>query len=159
MRDSEGTADPPIAGTIHSDPLGSIVLKHVNGTAGATFGFGIQGHAGPETLVQHHPNGVLFHMINDAALWLNTGLVFESIQNQTSAFVFVFQMRRVNQDQLIMLCSDFDMPLKLFKFIGTVFIQTKFSNSQHIGFVDELGNQLHDFLGKMKIFRFLGIDA
>ena len=87
--DGEGIADAPVAGAVHPDALGVAVLQHVDGAVQGAFALGIERDAGPEAVIEHMVDGVLLDMVDDDALGLDLGEVFQRIDDEARAFEFV----------------------------------------------------------------------
>jgi hypothetical protein len=68
-------------------------------------------------------------------------------------------MRSVDEYRKIVVESDLHMFLENLQLRAGVFVQADFSDSKHIVFLDEIGNQRHHFAGEYRIVRLLGVDA
>ena len=98
-------------------------------------------------------------MIYDAAFWPNPAVAFEDVNDQPRAFEFIFQMRRVDQNELIVFGGHIDVHLQNFQLVSAVLVQTDFADSKHIGLVQELGDDGKNIFGELHVFGFLRIDA
>lgn len=74
--DCEGNADAPIARAVHPDLVHAVQVENVDRARGRAFGFGIERHTRPEAGVFDSFDGVFFDVIDDAAFWFDTPIVF-----------------------------------------------------------------------------------
>ena len=100
-RDGEGDADAPVAGAIHPDLVEAIDVEDIDGAGRGAFGFGVEGHARPEAGVFDDFDGVFFDVIDDAAFGFDAAVVFENVDDEACAFEFVFEVRGVDEDELV----------------------------------------------------------
>ena len=157
--DGQRFAHTPIAGAVHPDAFASIIFQHIDGAGRGAFGFGIEGHAGPESGVEDHADGVFFDMVDDAAFGFDAGVGAESIEDEAGAFEFVFEVRSVDKDKLVVFGGEVDVLFEDFKFVAAVFVQADFADAKDGRFVEELGDDVDDFLREFCVFGFFGVDA
>jgi hypothetical protein len=68
-------------------------------------------------------------------------------------------MGGVDEDGLIVFLGEFEVFLEDHELVFGVFVETNFADAEDGGFVDELGDEGHDFAGEDGVFGFLGVDA
>jgi len=157
--DGEGIADAPIAGAVHPDVFVAVNFHDVNGAGGRAFGFRVERHAGPETGVEDEFDGVFLDVIYDDTMRLDAFVAFDDINYQARAFEFVFEVRGVNEDELVVFGGEVDVFLENFDFVATVFVKADFADAENVGAVEKFGNDGEYVVGELEIFRFLGVDA
>jgi hypothetical protein len=137
----EGIADAPVAGAVHPDALGVAVLQHVDGAVGRAFALGIERDAGPEAVIEHMVDGVLLDVVDDDALGLDLGEVFQRIDDEARAFELVLKVRGVDEHELVVILRDLHMLLEDFQLVAAVFVQADLADAEHAGLVDELRDE------------------
>ena len=103
FRHGEGVADTPVARTVEPEALAAEIFEHVDGAGRRAFGFRVERHASPHAGIEHQADGVFLHVINDDALGADAAVVFDDVEDEARTFQFVFQMRRVDENELIVL--------------------------------------------------------
>ena len=98
-------------------------------------------------------------MINQDTTWVDGWLVADRFHDQSCAFLFVFEVRRVDQDESLMLGRNFEMFFKNTELIFGVFVEAYFADAQNIVFWKKFGDDLHDFPGEADILGLFGVDA
>ena len=83
----------------------------------------------------------------------------QHIEDHSRSLVFVFQVGGVNQNLLVVFQRQLDMFLENDRLVSRVLVQSDFANSQHVGAIQKIGNQIEDFTRELDVVGFLGIDA
>ena len=107
----------PIPGTVYPDSFLAIHFKDVCRALWGALCIWIECHSGPEPSVKYKLNGVFFNVINKDSARVSAGIL-ECINDEPGAFELVFEMRRVDQNHLIMLHSKIDVLFKNSQFIS-----------------------------------------
>jgi hypothetical protein len=102
---------------------------------------------------------VFLDMIDDNALGFDPPVGFERIENQARAFEFIFQMRGMDQDQLFMRGSEFDVQFEHFQLVAGILVQTNFADAEDVWSGEDFWNEGNHFLRELNVLRFFGIDA
>ena len=71
-------------------------------------------------------------MVNDDPLRLDAAVILQSVDDQLGALQLVFQVRRVNEDQLIVIFGDLHVLLEDGQLIAAVLVQPDLANAEHI---------------------------
>lgn len=137
----------------------SVNLEHIDSPGRGAFGFGIECDPGPESPVKNQRESVFFDVIDDDTAGVEFGPRKKGIEDQFCALEFVLKMRGVDQDELLMLQGQIDLPFQNGDFVAAVFVESDFANAKDIGFLEEFRNQGNDIAGNGQIFGFFGVDA
>ena len=103
----------PIAGRVHHDPIGAEMFEDVDPALRRDFRHGIDRQATPEAVFFGEADRVFFAVIDQHSLWPNAAVVEQDVDDDRRAFVLVVQMRRVDQDHLIVRRGDLDLFLEM----------------------------------------------
>ncbi len=149
----------PIACGIDTQAFGAELLDHVGRASGCAFRDGVQRHARPEASVQYFADGVFFHVIHQDAVGLQPRVTDQHIQDHSRAQILVVQVRRVDQDQLVVLGGQVQVFQKYDGFILGILVQPDLADAQNVGPIQELGDHRDHLARQFHIFSFFGIDA
>ncbi len=105
------------------------------------------------------PIGVLLDVIDDDPLRLDARLRAQRIQDQPRPLPLVLEVRRVDEDQLLMLRGEADVLLEDLHFIARIFIEPDLADPEHVLAVEKAGDHCQHFPGEADVLGFLGIDA
>ena len=133
FRDGQRIAMAPIAGGIHPKIAAGMAFKDINGAGGGAFGFGVKRDPAPKPGIEHHADRMLLDVINKDAPRVNAPVAFQNIEDQACSFPFVFKMRRVDENELIVACREINMFLENGNFVAAVAIQSDLADAQHAG--------------------------
>ena len=97
LRHGERIAATPVARAVQPHALAAVHLIHVDRAGRRGFRLRVKRDARPETRVQHHCDGVLFHMVDDDAPRLDARVGFDRVEDEPRALVLVLEMRRVDE--------------------------------------------------------------
>ena len=150
---------PPVTGAVHPDALIAIHLHDVHGARGRAFGFRIQRHARPKTRIENQLNSVFLDVIDDAAFRFDALVALEHVDDQPRSLEFVFEMRGVNQNHLIMPCREVHVHFQHLHFVARILVQPDFTDAEHVGLVEEFWDQGDDIRGQRDVLGLLGVDA
>ena len=73
-------------------------------------------------MIQHLPEGVFFHVVDDDALRFDAGVRFQDVDDQIGALELVFEVRGMNEDELVVLDGELDVFLEDEDFVSRVFV-------------------------------------
>ena len=76
---------------------------------------------------------MLFDVVDQHAAAIDVREIGEHIENHSRAVVFIFQVRRVNQDLLIEFFGQLNVFQKHDRFVARVFVEADFADAQHAG--------------------------
>ena len=168
-------AHPPIRRRIHAKLLGPVNLHHVHRPLRRAFAHGVNGHPRPIPRILHKLDRVFLNMVNQNSPRIERRpKVIEHFKNHPRPLQLVLQMRRVNQNQMMLpriararaalrrpksVDRQLHMLLKNLRFIGRVLIQSDFANAQHRRPRQKLRNLRQHFARLPKILRLLGIET
>ena len=158
-RNRQRVGTPPVAGAVEPDVAQPCLLDHVDGAGRGCLRLGIERDARPEAGIQDHPDGVLLHVVDNDPFGADPGVGLEHIQNQAGALEFVLQMGGVHQNELVVLGGEVDVRLENLELVPCVFVQPNFTDAQHIGALEKLGDDPEHVPRKSHVFGFLRIDA
>ena len=100
--------------------------------AAETLVFGIKREPGIESGVQNHAGRVLFGVIDQYTVRLQAFRFGEIFDRDSRALVFVFQMRCVNQNQLIEIKRQLDMIVECRNLISGDSVQSDLTNADDV---------------------------
>ncbi len=159
MGDGEGAADAPVARAVHPDIVEMSGFDDVDGSGGAAFGFGVEGESGPEAVIEDLAVGVFFDVVDDDALGFDGRVGFQHVDDEVGAFELIFEMGGVDEDELVVIDGELDVFLEDEDFVAGILVETDFSDAEHVGFLEELGDDGEDFSGEGDVFGLFGVDA
>lgn len=73
-------------------------------------------------------------MIDDDAVRTDPAVIFQRIKDQPGSLEFVFKVRRMNEDELIVIRGQLDMFFQDEQFIPAVFVEPDFPDAEDRGF-------------------------
>lgn len=98
-------------------------------------------------------------MIDDDSVRGKLGAVFEDVQYEAGAFFLVFQVRGVDEDELLVFDGEVYVLFKDGEFVFGVSVESYFAYAEYARLIEEFGDERHDFSGEHGIVGFLGVDA
>ena len=170
-------ADAPIGGGVDAELRGAVHFDHVDGALRRAFADGIDRHARPIAGILHQLDRVLFDVVDQDAPGIEGAAeVFEHVENHARALEFVLEVRRVDEDEVMLAhgagvaagrCAGgvegvdgkLHMLLEDFGLVGGVFVEADFADAQDRGAAEESGDFGEDFAGFAEVFGLLGIQA
>ena len=152
-------AVPPVAGRVHQDALGSVQLDHVRRAGGSALAERVKRHPDPVPGVERQADRVFLDMVDADPLGLDPGVVADHIQDHPRPLVFVRQVRRVDQHQLIGPPGKVEVIEKHRRFVPRVLVQTNLADPENPRLVEKLGDQRDHRAGELDILGLLGVDA
>ncbi len=102
-------------------------------------------------------DGVLFDVVDQYAARFDPRVAHEHIQDHARALVLVFQVRRVNEDLLLVPHSQIDVFEEDSGFVACVLIQADLADTQHVGLVEKLRNHGDDFARQRHVLGFFAL--
>ena len=157
--DGEGNANAPVAGAVHPDLIEAIHVEDVDGAGGGAFGFGVEGHARPEAGVFDDFDGVFFDVVDDAAFGFDAAIVFEDVDDEARAFEFVFEVRGVDEDELVVARGEVNVFFEDGDFVAGILVEADFADAENGGAFEERRDEMEDVFGEGDVFGFLRVDA
>ena len=118
IRNRQWHAHAPITRAVHPETLAAVNFDHVHGASGGAFRFGIQRHTAPKSSIEHHLHRVFLDVINQTTFRLDARVGAQHIEDEARAFEFIFEMRRVDEDELVVLRSEVNVHFQHLKFIA-----------------------------------------
>ena len=109
--------------------------------------------------VQHSFHGVFLHVIDDAAFRLDAFVALEHIDDQPGSLELVLKVRCVDENHLVLSRREVHVHFQHLHFIARIFVQPDFANPEHVGFVEEFGDQRDDVRGQFDVLGFLRVNA
>ena len=98
-----------VARTGDQNPIGSVLLDHVDRALCRHLRLRIQREPGPIAVFEDLLDRVLFGVIDDDAAGREIGIAAQHVDRHARALVLVLEMRRVNQDELAKLRRELDL--------------------------------------------------
>ena len=83
---------------------------------------------------------MLFHVIDDDSLGPDARVALQRVHDKPRALELVFEVRRVDQDHLVVPRGEVDVHLEDLQFVPRVLVQADFADAQHVGPVEKFGN-------------------
>ena len=102
---------------------------------------------------------MLLDVIDDHASGFHALMRAEQIDDEPRTLELVFEVRRMDENQLVVLHREVDVLLKDVEFIARIAVQADFADTEDVGFREELGDHRKHIGGEGEIFGFLGVDA
>ena len=93
--------------------------------------------------------GVLLDVVDDARApgWIRVSAL-EHVEDQARALELVLEMRRVDEDQLVVPRGEVDVHFEHLQFVARILVQPDFADAEHVGPVEELRDDRDDVLAR-----------
>ena len=101
------------------------LFEDVDAALRGDFADGVNRQAGPEAVVAGEADRVLFAMIDQHALGLDSLVVLQHVDDDARSLVLVLQVRRVDQDELIVLRGQIDLLFEDRDLVARVLVQAR----------------------------------
>ena len=138
-------AGAPIAGRVDHQPFRPVSLDHIGSSRGRAFGDRIKGHARPKAFIENGLDRVFFDVVDEDARSVDAAIGTEHIEDHARSLVFVLEVRRMDQDRLVVGDGEVDMLEEDGGFVPGVLVESDFSDTQDVRPVEELGDHGDDF--------------
>jgi len=102
---------------------------------------------------------VFLDVIDDDALRPDAFVALQHVEDEARAFELVFEMRRVDENELMVPGGEVRVHFEDLEFVPRVLVEPDFADAQDVRTVEELRNQGDDVFGQLDVLGFLGIDA
>ena len=109
LGDGERVGVAPVAGGVDPEAFGAAHLDDVGRPLGGAFGVRVERHAGPEALAEHEVDGVFFDMVDQDSAGIDGAVAFDRVDDELGALEFVFEVGRVDEDELVVLGGEGDL--------------------------------------------------
>jgi len=80
-------------------------------------------------------------VIDDDALRFDLGMVLQGIDDEPRALELVFEMRGMDEDELVVIRGELDVLFKNRQLVAAVLVQADLADAENVGFVNEFRDQ------------------
>jgi hypothetical protein len=98
-------------------------------------------------------------VIDDAAFGLDATIVFEDVNDEACAFELVFEVRSVNEDELVVARGEVNVFFEDGDFVAGIFVEADFADAEDVRAFEKRRDEMEDVFGEGDVFGFLRIDA
>ena len=102
---------------------------------------------------------MLLDVVDDHASGFHALVRAEQIDDEPRALELVFEVRRMHENQLVVLHREVDVLLEDVEFIARIAVQTDFADAEDVRLREELGDHREHIGSESEVFGFLGVDA
>lgn len=99
----------PVAGGVQPETIAAVKIEQIDGPGWGAFRFGIKRDAGPASGVEHEMRGVFLHVVDENAGRVDARIALQHVDDEAGALELVFQMRGVDEDELVEARREFDV--------------------------------------------------
>ena len=156
-RHRQRIARPPIARTGHADPIRSESLDDVGRALWRHFGLRVERQSRPVPACENLFDGVLFGVIDHHAAGHELRVPLEHVDRHLRALQLVFEMRGVDQNQLLVGEGQLDLFGERRHFVAGNAVHPDLADAEHGRPVEELRNSRQHIAGKLAIVGLLGV--
>ena len=150
---------PPVAGGVDQQPLRSVALDQVAGPLRRALRHRIERHAGPVAGVERRADRVLLDMIDHDPAAVERGEVGKHVEDHPRAAQLVGEVRRVDEDRLVVPHGQFDLLEEHGRLVPRVLIEPDLADAQHVGRREKLWDRRDHLAGELHVLGLLGVDA
>ena len=93
---------------------------------------------------------MLLHVIDDDPARLHALMRREHIQDQVRALQLVLEVRRVHEDQLVVLHGQIDVLLEHGHFVARVPVEPDFADPEDVGSIEKFGDEREHFARQLR---------
>ena len=149
---------PPIASAIHPNAFTAVNFHHVDGEPENIW---IQDRVSclPKTGVQNELDRMLLDMIDNDPAGLDPRVAFEHINDESRPFQFIFEMRSMNEDHLIVAGRQINMFLQNLHFVPAVLVEPNLTDPEYGWSIQKFRDDCDHFFRELYILRFFRVDA